>query len=91
VNFQTGRIGGLLCAGLQYQIEHHLFPGMSHVYYPEASKIVRAYCDRHGYPYRTLGWGEAVWKALLVFYRPKPVFRGVGVNPPPLTDRSAAR
>lgn len=73
VNFRTGRIGGLLCAGLQYQIEHHLFPGISHVYYPEASKIVRAYCDRHGYPYRTLGWGEAVWKALLVFYRPKPV------------------
>ena len=36
---------------------------------------MRAYCERHGYPYRTLGWGEAIWKALLVFYRPKPVHR----------------
>ena len=75
VNFRTGRIGRLLCAGLDYQIEHHLLPGLSHVYYPDASEVVRAYCERHGYPYRTLGWGEAIWKALLVFYRPKPVHR----------------
>ena len=73
VNFRTGRIGSLFCAGLQYQIEHHLFPGLSHVYYPQASKLVRAYCERHGYPYRTLGWGEALWKAVLAFHRPKPV------------------
>lgn len=81
VNFRTGRIGGLVCAGLQHQIEHHLFPGISHVHYPEASKVVRAYCERYGYPYRTLGWGEAVWKALLVFYRPKPVQRLDAVYP----------
>lgn len=75
VNFRTGRIGRLLCAGLDHQIEHHLLPGLSHVCYPDASEVVRAYCERHGYPYRTLGWGEAIWKALLVFYRPKPVHR----------------
>jgi linoleoyl-CoA desaturase len=73
VNFRMGHIGRLFCAGLQYQIEHHLFPGLSHVYYPEASKLVRAYCERRGYPYRTLGWGEALWKALQAFHRPKRV------------------
>ena len=73
VNFRTGIIGRLLCAGVNYQIEHHLFPGMSHVHYAQASRIIEAYCRSHGYPYRTLGWGEAVVKSLLVFYRPKPV------------------
>jgi len=73
INFKTGRLGRVLCAGVQYQIEHHLFPGISHTHYPEVSKIVKAYCDAHGYPYRTLGWGEAVIKSLLVFYRPKTI------------------
>ena len=73
VNFRTGFIGRLLCAGVDYQIEHHLFPGISHVYYPEVSEIVKAYCRAHNYPYRTLGWGEAVFKSLMVFYRPKRV------------------
>lgn len=89
VNFRTGRLGGLLCAGLQYQIEHHLFPGISHVFYPEASKLVKAYCETHGYPYRTLGWGEALWKALMVFYRPKPVQRLEAVCPPSRATLSA--
>ena len=73
VNLRTGFIGRLLCSGVDYQIEHHLFPGMSHVYYPEISKIVKAYCQAHNYPYRTLGWGEAVIKSLMVFYLPKRV------------------
>ena len=35
--------------------------------------MVEAFCRRHGYPYRTLGWGEALWKSYLTFWRPKPV------------------
>jgi len=74
VNFRTRFLGRLACAGVDFQIEHHLFPGVPHVYYPEMSRVVEAYCRRHGYPYRTLGWWEATWKSLLVFYRPKKVF-----------------
>lgn len=73
VNFRTGRFGALLCNGVEYQIEHHLFPWISPYHYPELSKIVSAFCRQHGYPYRTLGWWEGVWKSLVVFYRPKPV------------------
>lgn len=73
INFRTGFLGRLACSGVDYQIEHHLFPGVPHVYYPEMSRVVEEYCNRHGYPYRTLGWGEAIWKSLVVFYRPKPV------------------
>jgi fatty acid desaturase len=72
-NFRTGPIGRFLCAGVDYQIEHHIFCGYSHVYYPAMSELVRAYCERHGYPYRSLGWGEAILKSLIVFLRPKPL------------------
>ena len=33
--------------GLNYQIEHHLFPKVSHVHYPAISHIVKKVCDRH--------------------------------------------
>jgi linoleoyl-CoA desaturase len=73
VNFRTGRFGALLCGGVEYQIEHHLFPWIPPSNYPELSRIVSEFCRQHGYPYRTLGWAEATWKSLVVFYRPKRV------------------
>lgn len=44
--------------GLNYQIEHHLFPRVCSVHYPALSRVVRAVANRHGVPYnehRTLG------------------------------------
>jgi linoleoyl-CoA desaturase len=32
--------------GLNYQIEHHLFPRISHIHYPAISKIVRETCEK---------------------------------------------
>jgi linoleoyl-CoA desaturase len=75
VNFRTGPIGRLLCAGVEFQIEHHLFPNICHVHYPQVSRLVREYCERHGYPYRTLGWGEGILKSLWAFACPKPVVK----------------
>jgi linoleoyl-CoA desaturase len=71
INYRTGPVGGFICSGLQYQIEHHLFPSYSHVYYPKMAPLVQAFCERHGYPYRTLGWLESLLKVFLVFARPK--------------------
>ena len=73
VNFRAGQFGALFLSGLQYQIEHHLFPEVSHVHYPALSHRVKDFCERHGYPYRTMGWAEAVAKTVRVFFRPKPV------------------
>jgi fatty acid desaturase len=73
VNFRTGFFGRLACTGVDYQIEHHLFPLSPHFYYPEMSKAVAQYCRENGYPYRTLGWFESVWKSLYIFYQPKRV------------------
>jgi Fatty acid desaturase len=37
--------------GLNYQIEHHLFPRISHVHYPDISKIVKEVCAEFDIPY----------------------------------------
>jgi fatty acid desaturase len=73
LNFRTGFIGRLMCSGLEYQIEHHIFPSLSHVYYPKVSRLIEEFCRENGYPYRTMGWGEALWKSFQVFRTPKAV------------------
>lgn len=37
--------------GLNYQIEHHLFPNVCHVHYPRISKIVRETASEYSLPY----------------------------------------
>ena len=47
--------GSFLCfvnGGLNYQIEHHLFPRIQHTHYPLIAPIVREYCLSKGIPYK---------------------------------------
>ncbi|MFN2457810.1 MAG: fatty acid desaturase [Chitinophagaceae bacterium] len=37
--------------GLNFQVEHHLFPRVSHIHYPALSKIVRQKCNEFNVPY----------------------------------------
>jgi linoleoyl-CoA desaturase len=37
--------------GLNFQIEHHLFPKISHVHYPAISKIIKKACNDYNIPY----------------------------------------
>src|SRR5690349_21986354 len=37
--------------GLNYQIEHHLFPRISHIHYPAISEIVKKTCQQFGLHY----------------------------------------
>ncbi|HSN60434.1 MAG TPA: acyl-CoA desaturase, partial [Ferruginibacter sp.] len=37
--------------GLNFQVEHHLFPRISHVHYPAISKILQAKCKEFNMPY----------------------------------------
>jgi linoleoyl-CoA desaturase len=37
--------------GLNFQIEHHLFPKISHIHYPQISKIIKQACAEYGVPY----------------------------------------
>lgn len=63
-NYDASRLGTLLCGGLNLQIEHHLLPGVPCVRLRRARPIVRAYCERHGLPYRQVGYGAA-WREVL--------------------------
>jgi linoleoyl-CoA desaturase len=40
-----------IVGGLNFQVEHHLFPRISHVHYPEISKIVMQKCAEFNLPY----------------------------------------
>jgi len=40
-----------LLGGLNFQIEHHLFPRVSHVHYPAIRKFVKETCDEYGIVY----------------------------------------
>jgi fatty acid desaturase len=46
-----GSFGCFLTGGLNYQIEHHLFPRISYIYYPEIHPIVRELCKKHNVNY----------------------------------------
>ena len=37
-----------LLGGLNYQIEHHLFPRVPHTHYPQIARIVRRTADKYG-------------------------------------------
>lgn len=42
-----------LVGGLNFQVEHHLFPRISHIHYPALSKIVQQHCQQFGLPYHS--------------------------------------
>jgi linoleoyl-CoA desaturase len=51
-NFAMGnKVISWFVGGLNYQIEHHLFPKVSHVHYPAISKIVMEKCAEFNLPY----------------------------------------
>lgn len=50
-NIRGGPVVDWALGGLNYQIEHHLFPSMPRANLPEAQRIVRAVCARDGVPY----------------------------------------
>uniref|UniRef100_A0A0K2VHD0 Cytochrome b5 heme-binding domain-containing protein n=1 Tax=Lepeophtheirus salmonis TaxID=72036 RepID=A0A0K2VHD0_LEPSM len=51
----SSNVGGeILCflnGGLNYQIEHHLFPRISHCHYPKIAPVVRQFCEERNIPY----------------------------------------
>ena len=42
-----------LIGGLNYQVEHHLFPNICHVHYKKISKIVKATAEEFNLPYHS--------------------------------------
>jgi fatty acid desaturase len=56
-NISGGAPISVFMGGLNYQIEHHLFPSMARPYLRKAQPLVAAYCAAQGIPYtRTTLW-----------------------------------
>jgi linoleoyl-CoA desaturase len=52
VNFsRKNRFISWYLGGLNFQVEHHLFPTICHVHYPEISEIVKSTAEEFGVPY----------------------------------------
>jgi linoleoyl-CoA desaturase len=55
-NFATrNKVVSWLVGGLNFQIEHHLFPKISHIHYPAISKIIKKACEEYGVSYIEYG------------------------------------
>lgn len=51
-NFATGsKVLTWLLGGLNFQVEHHLFPKISHIHYPAINRIVKATCAEFNIKY----------------------------------------
>lgn len=51
-NFATkSRITSWFLGGLNFQVEHHLFPGISHIHYPQINKLVKETCKEFNVAY----------------------------------------
>lgn len=48
---RKGFIATWLCGGLNMQVEHHLFPKICHIHYPQISDIVKQTADEYHVPY----------------------------------------
>ncbi|SDM47020.1 fatty acid desaturase family protein [Siphonobacter aquaeclarae] len=66
-NFSVdSKLAAFLCGGLNFQVEHHLFPKICHIHYPAISRIVRQTAADHGIPYIE---NRTFWTALQSHYR----------------------
>lgn len=52
-NFANGTFWDFWLGGLNYQIEHHLFPNLSYRHFPAVSKIVKEVAEAYGKPYHS--------------------------------------
>jgi fatty acid desaturase len=59
-NVRPSPIVDYVFGGLNYQIEHHLFPSMPRANLASARKLIRPFCARHGLPYDELPLGASL-------------------------------
>ncbi|MEU8687818.1 acyl-CoA desaturase [Streptomyces sp. NPDC048665] len=68
-NVRGGRLTDVMLGGLNYQIEHHLFPSMPTPHLRRAQVVVREYCAEIGVPYHETGLIRSYREALTHMHR----------------------
>ena len=53
MNIASSSLTGWYYGGLEWQIEHHLFPSICHTNYVHIQDVVQATCAEFGVPYRS--------------------------------------
>ena len=84
-NFAMGsKVISWFVGGLNFQIEHHLFPKVSHVHYPAISKIVQEKCTEYSLPYNQY---KTMLEAVASHFR---VMKQLGKKPAVMQQQIAA-
>jgi linoleoyl-CoA desaturase len=66
-NFATNsKVVSWYCGGLNFQIEHHLFPNICHIHYPHLNKIIKKTAEKHGIAYQEF---NTFWDAFVSHLR----------------------
>jgi len=89
-NFAPGRgILSYYVGGLNHQVEHHLFPNICHIHYPDIAPIVERTAKEYGVPYHSIpSFGPALKQHVQMLrnlgkkeykQRPAPAVAGVAV------------
>jgi fatty acid desaturase len=68
-NVNASLISDFYCGGLNYQIEHHLFPNLPRHRFGVVSQKVRAMCAKHGVKYVSVGFWEGFFDLFAVLAR----------------------
>ncbi len=59
-NIKTSLLGFHFFGGLDYQVEHHLYPSMPRINYRKVGPLVKLYCKEKNIPYDENSWIRAV-------------------------------
>jgi linoleoyl-CoA desaturase len=71
VNFaRNNKLLSWFVGGLNFQVEHHLFPRVCHVHYPQIAEIVKATAEEFGVPYlENETFGQALQSHIRTMHR----------------------
>jgi fatty acid desaturase len=75
-NIRGGRVVDFALGGLNYQIEHHLFPSMPRNNLRLAQPLVKQYCAEQGIPYEETGLVDSYREALRHLHTVSAPLRG---------------
>lgn len=76
-NIRPSLVIDFVYGGLNYQVEHHLFPAMPQKNLPRARELTRAYCAERGVPYHEVGFWASYREVATYLHRVSaPVRRG---------------
>jgi len=73
INYRVGFFGSLLANGVEYHLDHHLFPQVSPALLKKLGGDIEKISRKHGMPYRSKKWLEIIFDAYRVILKAKVV------------------